>query len=97
MNQSNTSRLAATTRSYELVWKGNNPSVQESNWAPGYTPAHQETVEDAVKVGMAKLTQEISDIREKWLKLNILLNQLLEKYGDPHADEQVDHGGFEDH
>lgn len=97
-------RPLGTTRSYELVWKGTTPTVRESNWAPGYTPAHFETVDEAVKFGMHKLNNELADMREKWVKMMALIAAMAEQdldqgiaKEDPHQHEQVDHGGFEDH
>jgi len=64
-------------RSYVLVWEGNNPTVKETHWQPGYTNAHQPTVDDAVKYGMQKLTHDLADMREKWLKINTLLAEMV--------------------
>lgn len=63
-------------RSYELVWKKNIPTVKESNWAPGYTPGHMVSVDEAVKYGMHKLQKELADMREKWVNLNTLAMSL---------------------
>lgn len=91
-------RPEATTRSFELVWKKNVPVVRPSNWAPGYTPGHYETPDEAVKGGLARLTQDIQDVREKWVALNAMAMAFVaadEAAAEP--TEQVDHGGFEDH
>jgi hypothetical protein len=91
-----------TIRSYELVWKRNTPVVRPSNWAPGYTPGHFASVDEAIKGGLARLTQEIADVREKWVALNamamsVMASDMNQDTVDPANDEQVDHGGFEDH
>ncbi|MEG2887225.1 MAG: hypothetical protein RR853_08880 [Aurantimicrobium sp.] len=65
-------RPEATTRSYELIWKDNIPTVRPSNWAPGYTPGHMATVDEAVKYGMHRLTKDLADMREKWVNMNAL-------------------------
>ncbi|AVR56972.1 hypothetical protein PBI_TRISCUIT_100 [Microbacterium phage Triscuit] len=65
-------RPEAQTRSYELIWKGNIPTVRPSNWAPGYTPGHMESVDEAVKYGMHRLQNDLADMREKWVNINTL-------------------------
>lgn len=90
-------RPEATIRSYELVWKKNIPVVRPSNWAPGYTPGHFATVDEAIKGGLARLTQEITDVRERWITLNKMAIEVMADAEAQEPTEQVDHGGFEDH
>lgn len=90
-----------TVRSFELVWKRNVPVVRPSNWAPGYTPGHYASVDEAVKGGLARLTQEIADVREKWVALNAMAMSLVADdmkqevdFGEkPEADRAPMYGG----
>lgn len=86
--EATSTRPKDTVRSFHLVWKGTTPTVQESNWAPDYTPAHKATVEEAVKYGMQELTEKISQDREKWIKLTALIAAMVEQ-----DMEGVDDGG----
>lgn len=70
-------RPSDQVRSYQLTWKGNNPTVQESHWQPGYTEAHKATIEEAIQEGMAQLTKTIADDRERWIKINMLVAELV--------------------
>jgi hypothetical protein len=76
MSEESFRRPTDTVRSYELIWKGNVPTVRPSNWAPGYTPGHMASVDEAVKYGMHRLQQDLSDMREKWLNINTLAMSL---------------------
>lgn len=66
-------------RSYVLTWKGNMPHVEESHWAPGYTEAHKDSVDEAVKFGMSRLAADIADVRQKWVSLNALVAAMAEQ------------------
>jgi hypothetical protein len=68
-----------TVRSYQLIWKGTTPHIQESNWSPGYTKGHKATIDEAVKFGMQQLTEEISRDRERWIKLTALIAAMVEQ------------------
>jgi len=85
------SRPGETIRSYELVWKKNIPVVRPSNWAPGYTPGHHATVEEAVKGGLARLTHDIADMREKWVNLTQMAAEIMAaaEKDEPHTERPV--------
>lgn len=61
-----------TDRSFIVKWKGNVPTIEASNWAPGYTPGHQETPQGAISMEIVELVQHIENFREKWLAINLL-------------------------
>lgn len=56
-------------KSYVVVWKKNQPEVRQTHWAPGYTPGHCATPKEALAAAGVDLLQQVSDVREKWLRL----------------------------
>lgn len=62
-------------KSWVIHWKGNKPVLEQTTWAPGYTPGHTETEPEAIGMEMVQLMQHIADFREKWLNLNLLAEQ----------------------
>lgn len=62
-------------KSYIIKWEGTEPKLEGSHWQPGYTPAHTETVEEAFAHSLAQLTKDIAVLREKWIKLNLLITK----------------------
>ena len=62
-------------KSWVVNWKGNTPVLVQTAWAPGYTPGHQATEQEAIAAEVISLMQHISDFREKWLKINLMAEQ----------------------
>jgi hypothetical protein len=60
-------------RSHLVVWKGTEPHIEASHWQPGYTDAHRESVGEALGHAMADVLQETALVREKWIKLQLLI------------------------
>ena len=66
------------THSYILVWKKDIPTIEESHWQPGYTPAHCASVDDAIKYAAKVLTEELADLRQKWVNINTMMAAIIE-------------------
>ena len=59
-------------RSFVLVWEGMEPKVKPSHWEVGYTPAHQANPDLAIAYAMQQHVNLVDEVKQKWLKLNVL-------------------------
>lgn len=73
-------------RSFVVVWRGNEPKVEPSHWAPDYTPAHQETEQLAIAHAMHEHIKVVQEVKQKWLKLNVLAAEVVAE----HQEREVD-------
>lgn len=70
-------------KSFVVKWKGTDPKITESTWAPGYTPGHRETRAEALAAAMDQILSQTAEVREKWIKLMLAVEQE-RAHGDEH-------------